>query len=46
MSLDDEVSTARKKIFRDGYDMSIGEVVSLYERGELVINPEYQRLFR
>ena len=46
MSLDEEVSTARKKIFRDGYDMSLGEVASLYERGEMVINPEYQRLFR
>lgn len=44
--LEDEVSTARKKIFRDGYDMSLGEIASLYERKELVINPEYQRLFR
>jgi hypothetical protein len=46
MPLDAEVSTARKKIFRDGYDMSFGEIASLYERGELVISPEYQRLFR
>ncbi len=44
--LDLEVSTARKKIFRDGYDMSFGELASMYERGELVIAPEYQRLFR
>lgn len=46
MSLDTEVSEARRGIFRDGYDMSFGELASLYERGDLVIAPEYQRLFR
>lgn len=46
MSLPDEVATARKRIFRDGYDISFGELVSLYEKQELVIQPEYQRLFR
>ena len=46
MSLEEDISAARKKIFRDGYDMSLGEIASLYERGELIINPEYQRLFR
>lgn len=46
MSLPDEVATARKRIFRDGYDISFGELVSLYEKQELIIQPEYQRLFR
>lgn len=46
MSLDTEVANARRGIFRDGYDMSFGEIASLYERGDLVISPEYQRLFR
>ena len=46
MTLADEVSTARKRIFRDGYDISFGELVSLYEKNELIIQPEYQRLFR
>jgi hypothetical protein len=46
MSLENEVSTARKRIYRDGYDMSFGELASLYEKKELVIDPEYQRLFR
>jgi hypothetical protein len=46
MSLDTEVAEARRGIFRDGYDMSFGEIASLYERGDLVISPEYQRLFR
>jgi Protein of unknown function DUF262 len=46
MSLESEIAKSAKEIFTDGYDMSIGEVVSLYKEGELVINPEYQRLFR
>jgi hypothetical protein len=46
MSLPDEVAAARKRIFRDGYDISFGELVSLYEKQELIIQPEYQRLFR
>ena len=46
MALNDEVIVARKSIFRDGYDISFGELVSLYEKGELIVQPEYQRLFR
>jgi hypothetical protein len=46
MALADEVSLARRRIFRDGYDISLGELVSLYEKNELIIQPEYQRLFR
>src|SRR5262245_23371903 len=26
--------------------MSFGEIASLYERGEIIVQPEYQRLFR
>jgi len=46
MAIVDEVSAARKRIFRDGYDISFRELVSLYEKKELLIQPEYQRLFR
>lgn len=46
MLLEQQIATARKRVHRDGYDMSFGELASMYERGELVINPEYQRLFR
>lgn len=46
MTIIDEVSGARKSIFRDGYDISFGELSSLYEKQELIIQPEYQRLFR
>jgi hypothetical protein len=30
MSLESEVSQARRLIYRDGYDMSFGEIASLY----------------
>lgn len=46
MALDDEIALARKEILSDGYDMSIGELMNLYRDGEIVIQPEYQRLFR
>jgi hypothetical protein len=46
MTISDEVAIARKRIFRDGYDISFGELASLYSRQELIVQPEYQRLFR
>lgn len=46
MALEDEISKARKEIISDGYDMSIGELINLYRDKEIIIQPEYQRLFR
>ena len=46
MSLEDEITNASKKVVKDGYDMSIGELMSLYRDRELIINPKYQRYFR
>jgi Protein of unknown function DUF262 len=46
MTLITEIETRRKEIRTDGYAMSIGEWVSLYEKGELDIHPEFQRIFR
>jgi hypothetical protein len=46
MALREEIEVARRRIYRDGYDMSLGELANLYQRGELTIQPEYQRLFR
>lgn len=46
MKLEEELSKARKKVVTDGYEMSIGEIVGLYEKNELVINPAFQRYFR
>lgn len=36
----------RKRINTDAYPMSVGELVNMYRDGELIIDPEYQRLFR
>ena len=45
-SLELEISSARQAISSDGYPMSIGELTNLYRDEELVIRPEFQRLFR
>lgn len=41
-----ELKNARRQVVTDGYDMSLGEVASMYKTGELVIDPNYQRLYR
>lgn len=41
-----EVEAARRTISSDGYPMSISELTNMYRDGELIIRPEYQRLFR
>ncbi|MCP4344777.1 MAG: DUF262 domain-containing protein [Desulfobacterales bacterium] len=46
MTLQDEIEKARKEILADGYDMSVGEIMSLYKEKEIIINPDFQRLFR
>lgn len=42
----EELSVERKNIKTDSYNMSIGEIINLYEEGDLKLNPAYQRLFR
>ena len=46
MSLQQEIEEKASKIFRDSYQMSIGELVNLYKDDELDIHPEFQRVFR
>lgn len=46
MTLNDEIDLRRREIRTDGYSMSIGEWISLYEKDELDIHPEFQRFFR
>jgi hypothetical protein len=46
MSLAEQISKKRKEIKTDGYPMSIGEWMSMYERHELDIHPEFQRFYR
>lgn len=44
--LTDEIEKAQRSVRTDAYQMSIGEIVSMYDNKEIVIDPEFQRLFR
>ena len=46
MALYDELNEARHKVQTDSYPMSIGELINLYQDGDLEISPEFQRVFR
>ncbi|WP_295883821.1 DUF262 domain-containing protein [uncultured Thiohalocapsa sp.] len=46
MTLQSEIDKARADIRTDGYPISIGEWISIYEQRELDIHPEFQRFFR
>ncbi len=46
MTIQEEILSARQKIIKDGFDMSVGELIRIYEKGELIVNPVYQRSFR
>ncbi|MBU2615702.1 MAG: DUF262 domain-containing protein [Nanoarchaeota archaeon] len=46
MTLQEEIENKLKDIKTVSYDMSIGELISLYEKEELDIHPEFQRFFR
>jgi hypothetical protein len=41
-----EVEIGKKEFVTDGYPMSVGEVANLYRDRELIIDPDFQRLFR
>jgi hypothetical protein len=44
--LTEEIASAQRLVKTDAYQMSIGEIVSMYENREVIIDPEFQRLFR
>lgn len=44
--LKNEIEKAQRQVRTDAYQMSIGEIVSMYEANEIKIDPEFQRLFR
>lgn len=44
--LQDEIDAGRNTVRSESMSMSIGELSSLYENEELIIRPEFQRLFR
>ena len=41
-----EIEQAQRLVRTDAYQMSVGEIVTMYEDGEITIDPEFQRLFR
>lgn len=44
--LEEEIKRAQRRVRTDAYQMSIGEIVSMYENKEIIVDPEFQRLFR
>ncbi len=40
------IEDTRNSLNTDRLDMSFGEIMSMYERKEIIIDPEFQRLFR
>src|SRR5690349_20800470 len=45
-TLDEEIGQHRSEIRTTQWSVSIGEIFSLYEKGQLEINPAFQRFFR
>ena len=45
-NLETNLDEARKDVKTESYSMSIGEIVSMYEKNEIILHPEYQRYFR
>src|SRR5580692_3883275 len=44
--LAEEITSAQRQVRTDAYQMSIGEIVSMYDNREIIVDPEFQRLFR
>lgn len=45
-NLEDQILSGRNSLSADRLDMSFGELMNMYSNDELVIDPEFQRLFR
>ena len=46
MDLYKQIQERRSEVVTDSYEMSIGELMNMYAEDDIIINPEYQRLFR
>lgn len=44
--LSKEIEDAQRLVRTDAYQMSVGEIVTMYDNREIIIDPEFQRLFR
>ena len=41
-----DIEECRNTLQTERLDMSFGEIMSMYEKDEIIINPEFQRLYR
>ncbi len=46
MSLYQQIEKAKKEVYTDTIQMSVSELSSMYDEDELIVAPEFQRLFR
>ena len=46
LMLEDELEIARRLVKTEAYQMSVGEIASMYRDREVIINPDFQRVFR
>lgn len=46
MDLYKQIQERRSEVVTDSYEMSVGELMNMYVEEDIIINPEYQRLFR
>jgi hypothetical protein len=46
MTLESEIENSALSLATDSYDMSVGEIINIYRDGDLIVSPEFQRLFR
>lgn len=44
--LSQEIANAQRLVRTDAYQMSVGEIISMYDTREIIVDPEFQRLFR
>jgi len=44
--LENEIDDTKRLVKTDAYQMSVGEIINMYKDNELIINPDFQRLFR
>jgi hypothetical protein len=44
--LENEIEEAQRLVKTDAYTLSVGEIINMYKDKELIINPDFQRLFR
>lgn len=42
----EDINIGRNTLQTDKLDMSFGEIMSMYQKNEIIINPEFQRLYR